>query len=115
MSGAKCASYRVISPEERRRRALLAAQSRLSRLEAGAATLKVEIEGVRSAYDAALDTEIAIAGPRTDEPDEWEVVSDGLESRLQSARQSIGSVVSAARSRQLVGMFANIDGARSDK
>jgi hypothetical protein len=114
MSGAKSASYRVISPEELRRRALLAAQSRLSRLEVEAANLKVDVAGIRSAYDANFNPEIAITRPLSGDPVDWEYAADALQSKLQIARQSCGSVVSAARSRQLLEMFSAVVGAKSD-
>ena len=97
MSGAKCASYRVVSEAELRRRRIAAARSRFDRLLQEVAALDAEIAGARSAYGNVGSTRIVAHAPAADDAAVWERACEELDVKLTEGRVAIDRAIVDAR------------------
>ena len=101
MSDGKASSYRVVSAEELRRRALAAAQDRLARANQSALELGVIFAAAGTTYGVLEGTTPERRSTASDDPAVVEKLAIQLESELVAARTHVQGAISTARARRL--------------
>src|SRR4051794_33527026 len=101
MSDGKSSSYRVVSAEELRRRALLAARDRLERVLAAFRLLESELGAAESTYGSLGMSITAHKGVLSDDPNVVEQAAQRYEVQLAEARSQLETAVTGARSERL--------------
>lgn len=101
MSDGKASSYRVVSAEELRRRALAAARERLDRANQAALELGVLVSAAETTY-GALDVAAPVGSPSaSDDPAVLDRLAHQVETEVAATRGRAQEAISKARSRQL--------------
>lgn len=101
MSEGKASTYRVVSAEELRRRALVAARDRLDRANQNALELGVVISAAEATYGALTVTSPTTQTTSSEDPAVVDALATALEGAVASRRRGIEEAVAAARARHL--------------
>jgi hypothetical protein len=101
MSDGKASSYRVVSAEELRRRAVAAARERLDRANQAALELGVLVSAAETTY-GALDVVAPVGSPSaSDDPAVIDRLAHQVETEVAAARGRAQDAIAKARSRRL--------------
>lgn len=101
MSEGKASTYRVVSAEELRRRALVAAQDRLDRANQTASELGVLLAAAETTYGSLAVSSPTSQSTTSDDPAVLEAMAIALESNVASSRRGVEEAVASARARRL--------------
>lgn len=101
MSDGKASSYRVVSAEELRRRALAAARDRLDRANRAALELGALVSAAATTY-GGLDVEVPAGSPSaSDDPAVIDKLAHQVESQVAATRSRAHEAIARARSRHM--------------
>lgn len=108
MSDGKSSSYRVVSAEELRRRALRAAEDRLRRANAALTELASEARVAEATYGSLGIVLPASRSAVGDEPEQVDAVASRLEADIAEVRARLDSAVVRARTEHVTRLAASV-------
>ncbi|HZD69857.1 MAG TPA: hypothetical protein VFA45_13400 [Actinomycetes bacterium] len=112
MSGPKGGSYRIVSPEELRRRALAAARDRFDAAERALEGLRVEVASARKRHGRAISelTDLGKAPGAKASPEAVGAFAAQVEAVVREGRQRLRRQVAEARSQGVIASLAMASG-----